>query len=99
MTRENAIAESGREPFDLRFDFVGDVDLRTERDMRVGPQRMFPARRPRFVEQALLRDKNERSLGKFSMRDVPLSVRNLIERSAKVDRASAAARVRFPRNR
>src|SRR6266404_7742507 len=109
VARENAIAETGCEPFDLRFDplrHVGLVRRRTdspwraiERNMAISPKRVLSARRARFIKQALLRHQHERTLRNFAARDFALCTRNFINRSAKMNCAGAAAPLRFPRNR
>src|SRR5436190_1874529 len=60
VARENAIAETGCEPFDLRFDPLRHVDLvrrwtdsrwrATERNVAIRPECVLSARRARFIK-------------------------------------------------
>ena len=72
MAGKNAIAKTGSEPFDLRFDPLRHVDLAIERNMAVGPECVFTARRACFVKKTLLRHHHKRALGNFSARDIAL---------------------------
>ena len=98
VARQNAIAEVGSEPLDLRFDFVGDVDLRGEWHVRIGPKRVLTARGARFVKKTLLCGQNKWTPGNFSVRDIALRGRDFFERPAEMNRPGATTCVRFPRN-
>ena len=64
--------------------------------MRVGPDRVHVAGRPRRVGQGLLGDQDERPLGHPARTDVGLGGRDLLERPADVDGAGAAGRLVGP---
>src|SRR2546421_9793279 len=96
VARQNAIAETGSEPLDLRFDFVGDVDLRSEWHVRIGPKRVLTTRGARFVKKTLLCDQNKWALGNFSVCDVTFRGRDFIERPAQMNRSGATTCVGFP---
>src|SRR5207244_2151790 len=98
VPRQNAIAEPGREALDLRLDSFGDVDLAIERNVRVSPERVLPARRACFVKETLLRHEHERALGKFSVGRVALGRSGLGKVAAEMNCAGASARFGFPRN-
>src|SRR6266700_2372139 len=66
MAGEDAIAETGRESLDLRFNLIRHIRAAVERNMAVRPERVLTTRRARFIEQTLLRDQHERALGNFS---------------------------------
>src|SRR5207253_7805530 len=106
---ENAIAETGGEPFDLRFDPLRHVDLvrrwtdsrwrATERNVAIRPKCVLSARRARFVKQTLLRHQHKWTLRDFAARNVALGIGNFFNRAAEMNGAGAAAPFRFPRNR
>src|SRR5437879_8553814 len=106
---ENTIAETGGEPFDLRFDSFRHVDLvrhrtdsrwrATEWNVAIRPECGLSARRARFIKQALLRPQHKWTLRDFAARDVALGVGNFFNRAAEMNCAGAATDIRFPRNR
>src|SRR5262249_23074108 len=73
VTSDNAIAKTGRESFNLRFNAVRHVALAIEWNLAVDPEGMSAARCPRFIKQTLLRDQHKRPLRNFSLRDVAFS--------------------------
>src|SRR5437588_12334533 len=85
VARQNAIAKTGREPLDLRFDSFRHVDLATKRNMAISPKGVLSARRARFVKETLLRDQHEWTLWNFAARDIALCARNFLNRSAEMN--------------
>src|SRR5947207_1297532 len=108
VARENAIAETGGESFDLRFDSLRHValvrhrtDLRwraTEWNVAIRPECVLSVRRARFIKEALLRHQHKWTLRDFAARDVALGIGNFFNRAAKMNGAGTAAPFRFPRN-
>ena len=75
---EDAIAKTGRESLDLRFDLIRHIRAAVERNMTVRPERVLATRRSRFIEQTLLRDQHKRTLGNFSARNLAFRRRNFV---------------------
>ena len=71
---DDAVAEPGREPLDLRLDPFPHVDVRSIGDVAVGPQRVLPCRGPARVEDTWLCDQTERTLGVTPRCDVRLAL-------------------------
>jgi hypothetical protein len=82
VTRKNAVTKTWCEPLDLGFDFFGDVNVATERYMRVSPERMLPRRRTRFIKHALLCHEHEWTLGQFARGNVALGSSDFFQRTA-----------------
>ena len=99
MAGENAIAETGSESLDLRFNALRHIDLAVEWNMAVRPERVLTTRRARFIEQTLLRDQHKRAFGNFSPRNVALSCGDFIDATSEMNCAGATAGFRFPRDR
>jgi hypothetical protein len=99
MAGEDAIAETGRESLDLRFDLIRHIRAAAERNMTVRPERVLTTRRSRFIEQTLLRDQHKRPLGAFSARNLAFRSRNFIHAAAEMNCSCATAGFRFPRDR
>ena len=76
---EDAIAKTGRESLDLRFDLIRHIRAAAERNMAVRPERVLTARRSRFIEQTLLRDQHERALGNFSAHNLAFRRRDFVQ--------------------
>src|ERR1700732_278308 len=64
---ENAIAESGSEALDLRFECFEHVDGGTVGDVAVGPGGVLPCRGAGRIEEAGVREQDERALGVASV--------------------------------
>src|SRR5262245_60274287 len=98
MSMQDAITESGRETLDLRLDAISHVDLRIARHMTVSPSRMLAGRCASLIEQARLREDNERAFRTSSLRHIVFAFDNLLSWSTDVDGRSFEAVARFPRN-
>jgi hypothetical protein len=98
MAGENAIAKAGREPLDLRFNFVRHVDIAVKWNVTIGPQRVLTAWRARCIEQTLLGDQHEWPLWNLSQRNLTFRRRNLVNTAAEMNCTRATARFSFPRN-
>ncbi len=98
MAREDAIAKTGSESLDLRFNTLRHVDLAIEWNMAVCPKRVLPARGASFVKKTLLRDQHKRTFGNFPERNVALSCGDFIDAASKMNCAGMAAGFGFPRN-
>jgi len=70
--RENAVAKTWREAFDLLFDGVTHVARRSVRDVTISPQRMLTRRRAGCIEERWLGDEDERLFGVATVRRIPL---------------------------
>ena len=99
MAGENAIAETGSESLDLRFNVLRHIDVAVEWNMAVRPERVLTTRRARFIEQTLLRDQHKRALGNFSARNLAFRRRDFIDAAAEMNCACATAGFRFPWDR
>src|SRR5881397_435626 len=89
--RKDALAETGREPLELRFDATRHVLRRAVGHVAVGPERVLPRWRTRGIEQTLLRDQHERALGMLATPQRGLGRRDVVERTAEVDGPGAQA--------
>src|ERR1043166_6522757 len=98
VTSKNAIAKTGSETLDLRFDAIRHVDVTTKGNVAVGPQRMLSAWRPSFIKQTLLRNQRKRSLRNFPARHVAFGSSHLMHRASEMNCAGATAGFRFPRD-
>src|SRR6266852_5546242 len=98
MAGEDAIAKTGRESLDLRFNLIRHIRAAAERNMAVRPERVLTTRRARFIEQTLLRDQHERAPGNFSTHNLAFRRRNFVNAAADMNCASATTSFGFPRN-
>src|SRR5205823_14648780 len=96
---ENAFAEARREALDLRFHSLGHVKGRAIGNVAVRPHGVLPRGRARGVEEALLSDEDERTLGRRPARDLCFALGDLIERASEVHGTRAKAIFRAPRDR
>ena len=85
MPGENAIAEPRSEPLDLRFDRARHVFRRSMGDVAISPSGVLPGRSAGVIEQALLRDQNERSIGRTPLPDRRLMRGDLVDGAAHMD--------------
>ena len=99
MTDEDAIAETGRESLDLRFDLIRHIRAAAEWNMTVRPERLLTTRRARFIEQTLLRDQHERALGNFSSRNLAFRRGNFVYAAAEMNCACVTTGFGFPWDR
>ena len=90
-SRQHAIAEARREPFDLRFDAIGHVLRGAVGNVAVGPQHMPAVWRARGIKKRGLRNQHEGPLGHSPMRNSILRGGYFFQRSAEMDRDGAAA--------
>src|SRR5262249_38951468 len=85
LTREDTIAKSRREPLDLIFDSLSHVDVAICWDMAVGPKCVPLIGRACFIEQTLLCQKHEWTLGNFAARYIVFRSGDFVERAAEMD--------------
>ncbi|HET9754394.1 MAG TPA: lipase maturation factor family protein, partial [Myxococcales bacterium] len=97
--RQHGLPESRREPLELRLDARSHVHRRAVGDVAVGPEGVLSRGRTGVVEEALLRDEDEGSLGMLAAGDGGLARGDLLETAADVHGARAAAVVSAPGNR
>ncbi len=95
---EDAIAHPRREALDLAEDAIGHVDGGPVRHVAVGPQRVLAGRRARGIEEALLRDEHEGTIGVLAAPDGGLRGRDFGQRAAEVDGPRVCAFPRPPRD-
>src|SRR5260221_965147 len=67
--------------------------------MAVSPSDMFVLRGACRIKQRWLSDEHERLLRIFSLRDLPLRVRDFFKSTTHMNRSGATARLCFPRDR
>ena len=96
---ENTIAETRREPLDLRFHPLAHVNVGAVRHVAIGPERVLACRSTRAVKDALLRNQHEWSLRMFAPRHATFRSGDFIERPADVHRPCEPAFLRLPRDR
>ena len=96
---EDAIAKTGSESLDLRFDLIRHIRAAVEWNMAVRPERVLTTRRSRFIEQTLLRDQHKRALGNFSAHNLAFRRRNFVHAAAEMNCACATAGFGFPWDR
>jgi len=94
-----AIAESGGESLDLGLDARRHVFGRSVGHVAVRPTGVLAGRRPRRIEQALLRQQHKGLLGDLAPTHGGLGVGELLQRSREVYRAGSRAVLRTPGNR
>src|SRR5258705_1840642 len=99
MTGEDAIAETGRESLDLRFNLIRYISAAAERNMPVRPERVLPTRRARFIEQTLLRDQHERALGNIPTHNLAFSRCDFVNAPSEMNCSCAPASFGFPWDR
>src|SRR5262249_5830873 len=95
-SREHAIAEAWREPFDLLLDPRQHVLSRPVRHVAVGPRGLPICGRARRVEQRRLRDQDEGTFGDAAAPGVAFAEPDVLESAADVDRAGARTPLRAP---
>ena len=88
---QDEIAESGREPLDLRLDPAGDVHVRSGGHVGVGPQRLAARRSPGRIGHAGLDDQHVRVLRVPARGHLGLGGGHLLIRPAQVQGAGPAA--------
>ena len=96
---ENAIAKTGRESLNLRFDLIRHIRTAVEWNMAVRPERVLTTRRARFIEETLLRDQHERALGNFSTHNLAFRRRNFVYAATEMNCSCATANFGFPWDR
>ena len=99
VSLHDRVAEPGREPFDLRLDAFGHVDLRAVRDMAVAPAGLAAVGDTRPVERARLDEEDERSFRVAALLHRLLGVGDLGERAPDVDRGRTGDLGVGPRHR
>src|SRR5258708_27480486 len=99
MAGKDAIAEAGRESLDLRFNLIRHIRAAVEGNMAVRPKCVLTTRRPRFIEQTLLRDQHERALGNFSTHNLAFRRRNFVYAATEMNCSCAPASFGFPWDR
>ena len=95
----DAIAETRRKSFDLRFDLIRHIRAAAERNMAVRPERVLTMRRARFIEQTLLCDQHERALGNFSTHNLAFRRRDFANIPPEMNCSCATASFGFPWDR
>ena len=96
MAGEDAIAETGRESLNLRFNLIRHIRAAAERNMAVRPERVLTTRRARCIEQTLLRDQHERALGNFSTHNLAFRRRDFVNAPSEMNCSCATASFGFP---
>ncbi len=96
---QDAVAETGGEPFDLGLDPIRDVERGAIGDVDVGPTRVLTRRRTARVEAAGLDDDHERSLWVTAAGDLGLGRGDLGQGSTDMDRSGAIGTFGAPGNR
>ena len=96
--RENTVAKSGRESFNLPFYGVAHVDGGSVGDMAIRPECVLTRGCAGGVKQRRLRDERERLFRVAAVRRVPFRFEDLRERSAEVNGRRRFAFRSLPRN-
>src|SRR5207302_9773063 len=91
VARKNAVVKARRETLDLRLDARGHVHIAAAGDVAVRPGGVLACWCARWIEEALLRQQDKRSLRDNSSRDVTLCRGHLRQRPAYVNRPRAQA--------
>src|SRR5207245_8849237 len=87
------------ETLDLLLHPFGHIEGGTIRGVAVRPHGVLPRRRARWVEEALLSDEDERTLGRRPARDLCFALGDLVERPAEMHRPCAETILRAPGRR
>ncbi len=95
---ENAVAESGSEALDLRFEGFEHVDGGTVGDVTVGPGGVLPCRRTRGIEATRLREQDERAFGVAPLARIAFGGSDFCGAAAEMHGGGAHALGRAPRN-
>ena len=96
---QHAIAESRSKALDLRLDALRHVERGSVGHMTIGPQNMFSFGRTRWIVERGLRYQHKRLFGFAAIGNFGFGSRNLLKRSAQVNRDCPMAICRAPRNR
>src|SRR5262245_44080368 len=99
MAGQNTIAKTRRESLNLRLDLIRHIRAEVERDMAVRPKRMLTTGCARLVEQTLLCDEHERTLGNSSTGNRTFRLSNFVYAATEMNCSRATASFGFPWNR
>jgi hypothetical protein len=91
VPREDDVPEPRREALDLPLDAVGHVRVAAVRHVAVDPAGVAAGGRARRVEQALLRDEDERRVADPAAGRISFRLRDLFIAAAEMHRAGAPA--------
>ncbi len=97
--RQHRVSKPRRETLNLTLQPRKHVQVRSVRDVAVGPGNVLPFRRARGVEQAWLCQQNERTLGVLSAAHLGLGGGYVRGAATEVHGGSLQAFPRLPRNR
>ena len=95
---DDALAQPGREPFDLVDDHIGCVAGEAARHVRVRPDRMQVSFRSRGISDVLLSHEDERPGRHATAVNLAFGGGDLFECAAAMDRPGTRARFITPRN-
>src|SRR5947209_7524977 len=96
---KHAIAESRSKTFDLCFHARKHVDIRSIRNMAVGPCDVLTCGRACRIVECRLREQYERLFSMTSFRHCVLGQSNLVHRATQMDRNGTRTVCGSPRNR
>src|SRR5690606_29592756 len=99
MPRENAVAETRGEALDLRLDARGHVFGAAVRHVTIRPRGVLAGRSARRIEQRLLGDEYERTLGRTTLHHFGFGMQDIVESPADMNRGGAATFGVVPRDR